>query len=114
MGQVHRMIPTVKWITEFGRQRKLGRDVHVVGWLGLGGGGGGGGALVVFCLFVVAQHSFHAIHSQSPSGTLGQDTRDFASDFARDYILPVFIVDRLAFSRLVTSSRSLGCCRSKT
>ena len=29
----------------------LGRDVHVVGWLGLGGGGGGG-ALVVFCLFV--------------------------------------------------------------
>ena len=51
----------------------------MVGWLGLGGGGGGGGALAVFvfvCLFVVAQHWFHTIHSQSPSRTLGQDTRD--------------------------------------
>ena len=36
-------IPTVKWITELGRQRTLGRDVDVVGWLGLGGGGWGGG-----------------------------------------------------------------------
>ena len=74
---------TVKWITELGRQlRDLGRNVHVVGWLGLGGGGwgggvsmcvcvgggGGGGALAVFvCLFVFARHWFHAIHSQSPS-----------------------------------------------
>ena len=78
----------------------------------------GVGALVVFsfvCLFVVAQHWFHAIHSQSPSRTLGQDTRDFtALAISRWTILPVFIVDRLAFSRLVTSSRSLGCCRNKT
>ena len=29
---------TVEWITELGRQlRELGRNVHVVGWLGLGG-----------------------------------------------------------------------------
>ena len=62
--------------------RELGKNVHVVGWLGLGGwgwGGGGGGALAVFvfvCLFGVAQHWFHAIHSQNPSRTLGQDTRD--------------------------------------
>ena len=48
-------IPTVKWITELGRQSELGRDVHVVGWLGLGAGGGGGAlfCLVLFlCLFV--------------------------------------------------------------
>ena len=71
--------------------------------------GGGGGALAVFvCLFGVAQHWFH---SQSPSRTMGQDTRD-SSDL-RWTIVPVFIVNRLAFSRLVTSSRSLGCCRSK-
>ena len=72
-------IPTVKWITELGRQRELGRDVHVVGWLGLGGGeeGGGTGCVLFVCLFVVvAQHWFHAIHSQSPSRTLRQDTRD--------------------------------------
>ena len=66
---------TVKWITELGRQlRELGRNVHVVGWLGGGGGGGVTGCFV--CLFVVAQHWFHAIHSQSPSRTLGQDTQD--------------------------------------
>ena len=47
--------------------------------------GGGTGCFLFVCLFVVAQHWFHAIHSQSPSRTLGQDTRDFASDFARDY-----------------------------
>ena len=52
------------------------------------------GALAVFvfvfvCLFVVAQHWFHAIPSQSPS--------------RRRTILPISIVDRLAFSRLVTS-----------
>ena len=45
--------------------------------------------LLLFLFFVVvvvvAQHWFHAIHSQSPSRTLGQDTRDFASDFGRDY-----------------------------
>ena len=29
--------------------------------------------LAVFGLFVVAQHWFHAIHSQSPSRTLGQE-----------------------------------------
>ena len=57
----------------------------MMGWLGLGGGGGGEHWLFFVCLFVVAQHWFHAIHSQSPTGTLGQDTRDFASDFARDY-----------------------------
>ena len=54
---------TVKWITELGRQlRELGRNVHVVGWLGLGGrgvwvcvcGGGGGGhwLFLLVCLFV--------------------------------------------------------------
>ena len=60
----------------------------MVSWHGLGGWGGGGGGggghwlfcFVLFCLFVclfvVAQHWFHAIHSQSPSRTLGQDTRD--------------------------------------
>ena len=51
-------------------------------------GGEGRGALAVFfcfCLFVVAQHWFHAIHNQNPSRTLGQDTRDLASDFARDH-----------------------------
>ena len=53
---------TVKWITELGRHmRELGKNVHVVSWLGLGGGGGGGGgALFVVCLFVclfvVGQH----------------------------------------------------------
>ena len=45
-------IPTVKWITEFGRQRKLGRDVHVLGWLGLGGGGGGEHWLFFVCLLL--------------------------------------------------------------
>ena len=81
-------IPTVKWITELGRQSELGSDVHVVGWLGLGAGGGGGGTFCFcfyVCLFVVAQHWFHAIHGQSPSRTLGQDTRDLASDFAWVY-----------------------------
>ena len=98
----------MKWITELGRQlRELDRDIHLVGWLGLGAGERHW--LFFVCLFVVAQHWFHAIHSQSPSRTLGQDTRDFAS-----LKLPVFIVDRLAFSRLVTSSRSIECCRSKT
>ena len=74
---------TVKWITELGRQlRELGRNIFVVGWLGLGGWWGGGGGqgglhwLFFVCLFVVAQHWFHAIHSQSPSRTLGPDTRD--------------------------------------
>ena len=38
-------------------------------------------ALAVFCLFVVAQHWFHAIHSQNPSRTLGQDTRDLGKRF---------------------------------
>ena len=71
----------VQWITELGRQlRELGRNVHVVGWLGLGGwgwvGGGGHWLFLFVCLFVVAQHWFHAIHRQSPSRTLGQDTRD--------------------------------------
>ena len=37
----------------------------------------------------------------------------FRLAISRGTILPVFIVDRLAFSRLVTSKRSLGCCRSK-
>ena len=46
-------IPTVKWITELGRQRELGRDVHVVGWLGLGGGGGGAtGCFLFVCLLL--------------------------------------------------------------
>ena len=45
----------------------------------MGAGGGGGRWLFLFlfvCLFVVAQHWFHTIHSQNPSRTLGQDTRD--------------------------------------
>ena len=46
-------IPTVKWITELGRQSELGRDVHVVGWLELGAEGGGGALFFVFVsLFV--------------------------------------------------------------
>ena len=65
-------------------------------------GVGGTGCFFV-CLFVVAQHWFHAIHSQSPSRTLGQDTRDLRLAISRRTILPIFIVDRLAFSRLVTS-----------
>ena len=47
---------TVKWITELGRQlRELGRNVHVVGWLGLGGwwGGGGGTGCFLFCFLFV-------------------------------------------------------------
>ena len=73
--------------------REPGRNVHVVGWLGLGSRGffiiyiyllllliffflGGGGGGTGCFLFVVAQHLFHAIHSQSPSRTLGQYTRD--------------------------------------
>ena len=44
----------------------------------MGGGGGGTGC---FCLFGVAQHWFHAVHSQSPSRTLGQDTRDLEISF---------------------------------
>ena len=40
-------------------------------------GWGEGHWLFLFvCLFGVAQHWFHAIPSQSPSRTLGQDTRD--------------------------------------
>ena len=76
----------------------------MVGWLGLWGGGGEG-------LFVVAQHWFHAIDSQSH---LGPGHSRLRLAISHGTILPVFIVDRLAFSRLVTSSRSLGCCRSKT
>ena len=45
---------TVKWITELSRQlRELCRNVHVVGWLGMGGGGGGGHWLFLFvCLLL--------------------------------------------------------------
>ena len=46
---------TVKWITELGLQLlELGRNVHVVGWLGLGGwgGGGAGGFFVFVCLLL--------------------------------------------------------------
>ena len=40
-------------------------------------------AAFLFCLFVVAQHWFHAIHSQSPSRTLGQVARDYTACFYR-------------------------------
>ena len=60
--------------------------------------GGGTGCFLFVCLFV-AQHWFHAIHSQSPSRTLGQDTRDFASDFARDYT---------AYSRISSNANLSG------
>ena len=47
------------------------------------GGGGVGGHWLCFVvvLFVVAQHWFHAIRSQSPSRTLGQDTQDLGLRF---------------------------------
>ena len=50
--------------------------------MGGGRGGGTGCFFVLFvCLFVVAQHWFYAIHSQSPSQTLGQVARDYTAFF---------------------------------
>ena len=70
--------------------------------------GGGGGALAG--LFVVTHIGF--MPKSEPN--LGPGHPRLRLAISRGTILPVFIVDRLALSRLVTSSRSLGCCRSKT
>ena len=48
------MCITVQWINELGRHmRELGKNVHVVSWLGLGAGGGGGHWLFVVVVVVV-------------------------------------------------------------
>ena len=79
------------------------------------GGGGGGGALAVFCLFVcLLLHSIgFMLFIAKVRAEPWARTPEISLSISRGTILPVFTVDRLALSRLVTSSRTLGCCRSK-
>ena len=82
MGQV-----TVKWITELGRQlRELGRNVHLVGWLGLGAGSGGWGTLaVLFVCLLLHSIGFMLFIAKVRAETWARTPETLASDFARDY-----------------------------